>query len=136
MDVPSTYHAERWVAIVDDDAAIRRALARLLRANGIDGKTFASVRDYFSHAPAEAPVCVIVDSHIRGGMSGLELTQRLRAQGVAPPIIFITGQDEQELRTLRDGAPDSTVLRKPFDARVLLELVARHIGGASSHVVR
>jgi FixJ family two-component response regulator len=51
-----TFDAGRWVAIVDDDESIRRALGRLLRAHGIEARAFASARDYLSRAQGLPPV--------------------------------------------------------------------------------
>jgi two-component system, LuxR family, response regulator FixJ len=127
MDTCESFRADRWVAIVDDDESIRRALARLLRAHGIDNRTFASAQEYLEGASATAAACIIVDLHLRDGMNGFELSEYLRARGASPPLIFITGQDEHELWFLRAGAPNSTVLRKPFDATLLLGLVSRSV---------
>ena len=132
----ASFHADRWVAIVDDDESIRRALARLLRAHGIESKSFQSAHEYLTAESTAAPACIIVDLHLRDGMNGFELSERLRARGDSPPLIFITGQDEQELGFLRAGAPDSTVLRKPFDATLLLGLVNRSVRDAHDQVAQ
>lgn len=131
-----SFLADRWVAIVDDDESIRRALARLLRAHGIESRTFPSAKEYLALGSTAAPACIIVDLHLRDGMNGFELSECLRARGASPPLIFITGQDEQELGFLRAGAPDSTVLRKPFDATLLLGLVNRNVREAHDRVAR
>ena len=121
----STFAGDRWVAIVDDDESIRRALARLLRAHGIETKAFHSARDYLNRAPG-TPACICLDLYLRDEMNGFELTELLRARGMLPPIIFITAQDEPELGPVINDRERSTILRKPLDAKLLLDVVMRY----------
>jgi len=76
------------LAIVDDDADVRMALSRLLRAMGHDVRWFASAEEF----EAEDPVvdCVIADVRLPG-VSGLELRERLRTRKGCPPVVLITG---------------------------------------------
>jgi len=116
---------ETWVAIVDDDEPIRRALQRLLRAHGINATAFHSARDYLTRAPS-APACICLDVYLHDEMTGLDLAEQLRARGTATPIIFMTGQDRSELApAIRDAWP-GVILRKPLDSDLLLELVRHH----------
>jgi len=126
--VSSTLGLERWVAVVDDDEFVRRSLARLLRANGIVAQTFQSAQEYLSSTPTTGPACIILDVHLRDVMTGMELRERLSAQGSLPPIIFITGQDAQELGPGLPGLGNSAILRKQFDPTVLLDLVLQRVG--------
>lgn len=120
-----TFDAGRWVAIVDDDESIRRALGRLLRAHGIEARAFASARDYLSRAQG-MPACLCVDLFLRDTMNGIELVEQLRAQGIAPPVVFITAQDERELEPMIRDRRLGVVLQKPVDVALLLDLMLEH----------
>jgi FixJ family two-component response regulator len=123
-----TFDTGRWVAIVDDDESIRRALTRLLRAHGIDVRAFHSARDYLGRARG-VPACLCVDWFLNDVMNGFELTALLNAQGVSPPTIFITAQDQSELASVITVNRPIIILRKPLDAPLLLEFVLQHVGG-------
>jgi FixJ family two-component response regulator len=66
----------------------------------------------------------VLDQHLPG-LSGLELHERLRAEGGAVPVVFITAFEDERVceQALRAGAV--AVLRKPFEERELLDAVAR-----------
>lgn len=127
----STPQPGKWVAVVDDDVSIGRALGRLLRVHGIDAQTFHSARDYLSRARG-TPACLCVDVHLNDVMNGYELTERLRAQGITPPIVFITAQDEPELQAIIKARHHAVVLRKPLDAGVLVDMVIERVRGIGS----
>jgi FixJ family two-component response regulator len=120
-----TLDADRWVAIVDDDESIRRALGRLLRAHGIEAQTFASARDYLDRSQG-TPACLCVDLFLRDTMNGIELVEQLRARGITPPVVFITAQDERELEPMIRARHLGVVLRKPVDVTLLLDLMVEH----------
>ena len=65
------------VAVVDDDASVRRGLTRLLQSADLRVLTYASATEFLDMGLSIAPDCVILDIHL-GGMSGLELLSRLR----------------------------------------------------------
>ena len=130
-----TSRNERWVAIVDDDESIRRAFARLLRAHGIEVRTFESASDYLARAQG-APDFLCVDLFLGEGMNGFELAQHLRAQGEPPPIVFLTGHDASEFGPMiGDPQQKPIILRKPLDARQLLDLVLEHLRNRISNEV-
>jgi hypothetical protein len=68
------------VAVVDDDASVRRALTRLLQSEDLRVLTYASATEFLDTGLSSAPDCVILDIHL-GGMTGLELPSRLRESG-------------------------------------------------------
>lgn len=87
----------RLVAIVDDDESVRRSVGRLLRAADFQPVAYASAEAYLDD-PAHAAVdCLLVDIQL-GGMSGLELNERIVCAGQTTPVIFVTAHDESELR--------------------------------------
>jgi len=111
------------VAVVDDDAGVRRGLARLLRASGFEVSTYASAEEFLV-SPIETRLCLVLDIHL-GGMSGLELADCLDRQARQIPIVFISAQDG--LLSPERSAHSRTIayLRKPFDESALIDAVSR-----------
>jgi len=111
------------VAVVDDDASVRRALKRLLQSADLRVFTYASAIEFLDTGLSIAPDCVILDIHL-GGMSGLELLSRLRESGHNLPILIITAHDDAQTREAAAQAGCTAYLRKPLDAETLLDEVA------------
>lgn len=108
------------VAVVDDDASFRRAVARLVRLWGFRTSTFASAEEYLRiGVPTD---CIVLDLHLEG-MSGLELQSLLSAEGVAVPIVFVTAMDDPIARRRALDAGAVGYLEKPFDEYRLLEVL-------------
>jgi len=131
-DVPTKpkSSAEKWVGIVDDDRSIRRALARALVSNGMVARAFSSAEDYLAREPHENPCCLVLDVRL-GGLSGIELHDRLDAEGSAPPTIFITAMEEMPATQLLGRAGPSGFLRKPFATEELVGMVRKQCTGSS-----
>ena len=112
------------LAVVDDDESVRRALSRLLRCQGYRVEAFASAAELLEIWSVHGFACLVVDIHL-GGMSGLDLMDRLPELGCRVPVIIITAHDEDssQERAARGGA--SAFLRKPLDAPVLIAEVQR-----------
>jgi FixJ family two-component response regulator len=108
------------VAIVDDDASVRRALTRLLKSAGLQVLTYASAAEFLSSGLSQRPHCLLLDIHL-GGMSGLELLSQLRASGYDLPVLIITAHDDAQAREAAKQGKCAAYLRKPVDAKVLLE---------------
>jgi FixJ family two-component response regulator len=113
-----------WVAVVDDDASVRTALARLLRSAELTVETFASAREFLAECSGRMPGCLVLDVHL-GAMSGVELHDYLTACGPAMPVIFITAHDEVRASELAGRPGQQGCLRKPFDGNTLISLVKR-----------
>jgi FixJ family two-component response regulator len=107
------------VAIVDDDAAVRAALSRLLGASAIRTRSYASARDFLASLASETPDCLIVDLQMPE-MTGLELQQQLSRSGVRIPTIVITAHGGAEFRKQCLAAGAAAYLTKPFDGAALL----------------
>ncbi|MCE5241464.1 response regulator [bacterium] len=107
------------VAVIDDDPAVRVAVARLLSSVGLETATYGSASDFLDQTSWE-PSCLIVDVQMPG-MTGIELQQALADTGHCLPIILITGHEgaDPEEVGLRRGA--IAFLRKPFAEEELLE---------------
>lgn len=85
------------VAVVDDDDGLCRSLCRLLRAAGIQSVSYPSAESFLGDGGRSRFDCLVFDVQL-GGMSGLELNQRLVESGSTTPVIFNTARDDAELR--------------------------------------
>lgn len=110
------------VHVVDDDGAIRDALAWLLGTRGLATRTWPSAEAFLAgHDPLQ-PGCLVLDIRMEG-MSGIELFDALRAQGSSLPVVFLTGHGDVPLAVtaLKKGAFD--FVEKPFNDNQLVDLV-------------
>ena len=116
---------ERTVHIVDDDVALRDALAWLFDSRGVPTSLYRSADDFLERFPAargECAGCVVLDIRMEG-LSGIDLQDRLIAAGVQLPIIFLSGHGSVPIAVsaLRKGAVD--FIEKPFDGNALVDRV-------------
>jgi len=118
-----------WIAIVDDDPAVLRALSRLLRSRALRVKTFESGQEFLAALPDSLPECLIVDFQMPE-MNGLELQQHLVSNGIAIPTILITAHSDAAI--FSPPASDTFVasLRKPLQDDVLFSAIDRAIGSS------
>jgi FixJ family two-component response regulator len=116
------------LSVVDDDEMLRESLPELLREFGFSARAFSSGQEFLSSNYVDETRCLILDVAMPG-MSGLEVQKELKRRGRAIPIIFITGQKDEDIRkqALRQGAVN--VLYKPFSDSDLLEAVNAAVSG-------
>ena len=81
-----------YVAIVDDDASMREALARMLRIHEINSRSYPSARVFLEGLTSGMPDCLIVDVNMPE-MTGIELQRELLNRGIRIPTIVITATD-------------------------------------------
>ena len=120
----------KLVFVVDDDPAIRRSVARLLRQFGYDSLLFPSAGAFANHSDFDGAVCILLDIDLSDG-SGLDLRHRLKAAKVSVPVIYMTGSDTP---TVREAALQSgclAYLTKPFSASSLIEPLHRVAAGST-----
>jgi FixJ family two-component response regulator len=117
------------VFVVDDDAAVRRALGRLLRSAGYQPETFSSAEHFLKGSHLADPGCILVDIKLPG-LNGLELQQTLIDAKLHFGIVFITGQGDvpMSVRAMKAGAVD--FLSKPFNDEELLQAVAQALNNS------
>ena len=116
------------VGIVEDDAGMREALGRMLKAAGYDARTYASAEAFLESGPCAEIGCLVLDVHLPGA-SGIDLQRRLREDGQARPVIFITAHDAGRLRSEAEALGAVAFLAKPFEGRLLLKAVDEALGG-------
>jgi FixJ family two-component response regulator len=112
------------VAIVEDDAAMRRSLERLLGATGYVTVAFGSAQDFLDSGAATRAQALVLDIHL-DGMSGIELQRRLRAGGSTLPVVFITAYDQEATRAEAMAAGCVAYLCKAFDPARLQAVLER-----------
>lgn len=113
---------EPKVYVVDDDDAVREALAALLESVCLPYESFASAEAFLAVANRQMRGCLILDVRMPG-MSGLELQRKLQDQDVALQILIITGHGDvpMAVRALKAGASD--FIEKPFNEQDLLDRI-------------
>jgi len=111
-----------YIAVVDDEVAVRTMLGRLLRLADYDVMAFACGDDLIRSIPSRRPDCVVLDIHMPG-LSGLDVQSRLADEQIAIPLVFITASDEVALDRRVHRAGGVRLLRKPFSNDELLEAV-------------
>ena len=111
----------RTVFLIDDDEDVRDALRMLLRAAGFAVEAFPSALAFLERQE-KAGGCIVVDVRMPG-LSGLQLLERLAAEGARIPVVVITGHGDVNAcrRAFKSGAVD--FLTKPVDEQVLIEAI-------------
>jgi FixJ family two-component response regulator len=106
------------VFVVDDDVSVRESLELLISFAGWQPETFASAQEFLARPRTLTPNCLVLDVSLPD-LNGLDL-QKLVADRVDMPIIFITGHGDipMTVRAMKAGAAE--FLTKPFDDEVLL----------------
>jgi two-component system, OmpR family, response regulator len=112
---------EAAILVVDDDAPIRRMLDRTLSAEGYAVETAADGGEALAAVERSAPDLVVLDVGLPG-VDGLSVSRRLRAKGLAVPVLLLTARDSVPDRVAGLDAGADDYLVKPFS---LLELAAR-----------
>lgn len=109
------------VAVVDDDAAFRKAIGGLMRMSGCRVEAYASGQEFLNCASLPNISLVLLDLQM-GEISGLDLVRRLRTNGWATPVIFLTGRnDAKTLAAIEEQG--ALILVKPFDPDELVTMV-------------
>ena len=119
------------IAVIDDDASVRKALKRLLRAANLDVDTFASGREFLDLLPSNRPDCIVLDFHMPG-MNATDVLRDLAREAMRAPTIVVSGHDELQDHAQCLCAGAVAYLRKPFDGEDLLDAIYRAVGGAIS----
>ncbi len=115
------------VSIVDDDPAVRRALGSLVRSLGWEVRLFESAEAFLASGEASATSCLISDIRM-SGISGVDMHERLVAQGVAPATIFISAYPTPTLHARATGNGALVLLQKPYQASAMTHWLSVALG--------
>ncbi len=115
------------IAVVDDDDSIREALGDLIRSLGYRCLGFASAEDFLGFADRPSIACMITDIKMPG-LTGLELQDRLNAEGHPPPIIFMTSYVDDATKAKAMGGGARCFFGKPVDDDDLIACLHSVVG--------
>ena len=115
------------VYVIDDDASVLRAMGRLLRSVGMQPELFSSPGEFLRIAEPVPGACLLADIRLEGS-SGLDLPPLLNARHWQLPVIFLTAQDSDEIRTAAKRAGASAMFCKPVDDRALIDAIEWAVG--------
>ncbi|WP_102127498.1 response regulator transcription factor [Deinococcus planocerae] len=123
---------EPTVFLVDDDDAVRDALATLIGTVGLGVRDYPDPRAFLAEFDREAVGCLILDVRMPH-VSGLQLQEQLTREGVDLPVVVITGHGDIDVcrRAFKAGAVE--FLTKPVDELALLEAIGL---GVRTHLAR
>jgi FixJ family two-component response regulator len=116
------------IAIVDDDKSARGALERFVRSLGHSACTFGSAEEFLKSEKLHDTSCLITDLQMPG-LSGLDLQDRLIAEGHHIPVIVVTGHPDNHARARAMKAGAIGFLSKPFDANHLIWCIEKALQG-------
>jgi FixJ family two-component response regulator len=114
------------IHVVDDDDSMRKALTRLLTANGYQARAYSSAGEFLMAQPTDDIGCVLLDVSMPGP-SGLELHEALAKHETPLPVIFLTGHGSisMSVRAMKAGAVD--FLTKPLDKDTLMKAIEKGV---------
>jgi FixJ family two-component response regulator len=123
--------ASPWIAIVDDDPAVLKALSRLLRSRAFRTHTYRSGEEFLAALPAGRPLCLIVDLQMPE-MNGMELQHHLISKGIRIPSILITAHADAVMPEASDERTFVANLRKPLQDEALFLAIEMAIGSSGN----
>ena len=112
------------ISIIDDDRSVREAVKSLIRSLGYDAVTFASAEEYLGADRARDSECIITDVQMPG-MTGIDLQDRLIADGYRRPIIFMSALSAVDAGADASRTAASRFLKKPFSDERLIDCLDR-----------
>jgi FixJ family two-component response regulator len=110
------------IFLVDDDPAVRKSLARVLRENGWTVEAYDSAEAFLARPTRSDGGCLVLDVTMPG-LDGFQLQRYLTEEGQTLPIVFLTGDGDIQMsvRAMKAGADD--FLTKPVNSKALLAAV-------------
>jgi FixJ family two-component response regulator len=110
------------IALVDDDASVRRALARVLSAHFRSVRTYPSGMEFLKSLENGAPDCLMLDLNMPD-MTGLQVLHHLAAGGCSIPVVILTAQDELGIQSRCQLAGATAFLTKPVTTEALVRVL-------------
>ena len=114
----------KLVFVVDDDAMMLKSVARLLRQLGYESVLFPSAEAFANHSDFDGVICVLLDIDL-GGVSGIEMSHRLKEANNSVPVIYITGNVSPAVCRAAQQSGCLAYLTKPFTVKSLMEPLHR-----------
>ncbi|HUJ52897.1 MAG TPA: response regulator [Steroidobacteraceae bacterium] len=114
--------ARRLIAVVDDEASVRCALARMLNASQFEVDVFASGREFLEAVQVRRPDCVVLDYHMPG-LNGRDVQRQLTSAQIRIPVIVVTAHEQPALREQCLAAGAVAYLAKPLRRERLVSAI-------------
>ena len=111
------------VSIVDDDPLAREGIRELVESLGYKARAFVSAQDFLESGAIATTRCLITDLQMPG-LNGLDLQERLQAQGYHTPVILITAYPNEKHRSRAMSAGAIGFLSKPFEEQCLVDCLS------------
>jgi FixJ family two-component response regulator len=124
MVTPGPIH----VAVIDDDASVRRSCRRWLRAAGFSPVEYPSAEAFLDDSKQPAFRCLVLDIHLPG-ISGIELRRRLVAANVRTPVIYLTANDDPGVQAEALATDCHGFFLKTTAGSLVLEAIRRAVDG-------
>jgi FixJ family two-component response regulator len=119
------------ISIIDDDSFAREGIEALILSLGYRTVTFKSAADFLESGHLENTACLIADIHMPC-LRGLDLQDRLAADGCPTPVIFITALAEERFRARAMATGAVGFLAKPFREESLIDCLDKALARPSS----
>lgn len=111
------------IYVVDDDAAVRKGLVRILQVNGFVVRSFGSAEQFLGELVEGERACVLLDITLNG-TTGMQVQIELQRRGITWPVIAVSAREDEDTRHLSRELGARFFLRKPVDAQALLDAIA------------
>ncbi len=131
MQSQAAKHSVTYVAVVDNDESVCRSFSRLLRMAGFQPVSYASAEAFLEDTKRPRFDCLLLDIQLEG-MSGVEMSRRLKAVKDSTPVIFITAYDEPDMRAQAQASGCAGYFRKNTPGEEVLRAIRRAIDGAQN----
>jgi FixJ family two-component response regulator len=118
----------KLITIVDDNESFRTAMRRFMRSLGHAVATFGSAEEFLTSGHLHDTACLISDVQMPG-MSGIQLQDRLRADGYGLPVIFVAASPEPKVRERALAGGALGFLNKPFHEEILISFLEQALSG-------
>jgi FixJ family two-component response regulator len=118
----NTFETPIRIAVIDDDASVRKAVCRLLRSYNYDCKAYDSAEKALDDPALNTAQCLVVDVQLLG-MNGFDFRDQLRREGLRIPCLFITAHAQTGSPEWVRALGNSPCVVKPFDESQLLTAI-------------
>lgn len=112
------------ICVVDDDVAVRNSLQSVIASLGYPVAVFESAEELLDSSALARARCLVLDVWLPG-LSGTELYGSLLEAGRAPPVIFMSGHDDERVKQQALASGAVAFLQKPFADSLLIEALQR-----------
>ena len=109
--------------VIDDDASVRKAFARLLQSAYFECETFSCPEEFLAGPRQETNACIIVDIRMPGS-TGFDLQQELVKRGVRLPVIVVSASDDGQVREYAPELGAASFFRKPVDDQAVIDAIS------------